>query len=223
MKKNNENLMLLSMLFVVSLITANVVTGKVVETGIPLFGSTITVPGAVICYAITFLITDIVGEIWGKEEANRIVKYGLIGQILSTVLIILTQYLPAVDPGVQQSYETILGQNVVFVIGSLIGYIASQTWDVWIFHKIRDKIMKEKGNNKQRWIWNNLSTMTSQIIDTIIFITIAFGFGFGWLFDSAMLPTLGAMIVGQYLVKFLLAIIDTPIFYFFTRKTKNKK
>ena len=54
------------------------------------------------------------------------------------------------------------------------------------------------------------STMTSQIIDTVVFIGIAFGIGFGWLFDSAMLPQLGAMMVGQYLLKFCLAAIDTP-------------
>ncbi len=218
MKKNNQNLMLLSMLFVVSLVIANVVTGKLIQTGIPLLGSTITLPGAALCYAITFLITDIVGEIWGKKEANQIVKFGFIGQILATVLIVFTQYLPAVDSKMQESYEMLLGQNIVFVIGSLIAYLMSQSWDVWIFHKIRNKIVNKEGNNKSRWIWNNLSTMTSQIIDTVVFIGIAFGIGFGWIFDKAMWSTLAAMMIGQYLIKFILAIIDTPFFYIFTKK-----
>lgn len=221
MKKNNQNLMLLSMLFVVSLVIANVVTGKLIQTGIPLFGSTITLPGAALCYAITFLITDIVGEIWGKEEANQIVKSGFIGQILATVLIVFTQYLPAVDLKMQESYEMLLGQNIVFVIGSLVAYLMSQSWDVWIFHKIRNKIINKEGNNKSRWIWNNLSTMTSQIIDTVVFIGIAFGIGFGWIFDKAMWSTLVAMMIGQYLIKFILAIIDTPFFYIFTRKKED--
>ena len=109
------------------------------------------------------------------------------------------------------------------VIGSLVAYYASQSWDVHIFHKVRDKmIAKDPNNFHKRWIWNNLSTMTSQIIDTILFIGIAFGIGFGWLFDSAMLPTLGAMCVGQYLLKALLALIDTPIFYLLTRKRRVK-
>lgn len=217
MKKNNKNLMLLSMLFVVSLVIANVVTAKVIETGIPLFGTTITIPGAALCYAITFLITDIVGEIWGKEEADRIVRYGFIGQVVATLLIVLTQFLPAVDSSMQASYEMLLGQNIIFVIGSLIAYVISQHWDVWIFHKIRNKFVKKEGSNKSRWIWNNASTMTSQIWDTVIFIGIAFGIGFGWLFDISMWPTLGAMMVGQYLIKFVLALLDTPFFYFFTR------
>lgn len=218
MKKTNGNLILLSMIFVVSLVIANVVTAKTINTGIPLFGSTIILPGAALCYAITFLMTDVVGEIWGKKEANMIVKFGFIGQLLATALIVFTQFLPATDPVMQSSYEMLLGQNLIFVIGSLVAYYVSQSWDVFIFHKIRNKFIKEEGNNKKRWIWNNLSTMTSQILDTVIFIGIAFGIGFGWLFDTSMLPTLGAMMVGQYLIKFILALLDTPFFYLMTRK-----
>lgn len=217
MKKSNKNLILLSMLFVVSLVIANVVTGKLIQTGIPLFGSTITLPGAALCYAITFLITDVVGELWGKKEANTIVKFGFVGQVLATLLIVFTQMLPAVDPAMQKSYEMLLGQNFVFVIGSLTAYLISQSWDVWFFHKIRNKIMAKEHSNKSRWIWNNLSTMTSQILDTIIFILIAFGIGFGWLFQPEMYPTLAAMMIGQYLIKFILALLDTPLFYLFTR------
>ncbi len=69
MKKTNENLMLCGMVFAIALVTSNVIASKVVQTGIPLFGSTIVVPSAVICYAITFLMTDVVGEIWGREQA----------------------------------------------------------------------------------------------------------------------------------------------------------
>lgn len=218
MRKNNKNLMLLSMLFAVALVIANVVTAKVIQTGIPLFNSTITLPGAALCYAITFLITDVVGEIWGKDEANKIVRFGFIAQIMATMLIVFTQFLPAVDSAMQESYNMLLGQNVVFVIGSLVAYLCSQTWDVWVFHKIREKFVTKTGNNKSRWIWNNLSTMTSQIIDTVIFIGIAFGLGFGWLFDSSMWSTFGAMMIGQYLIKFIIALLDTPFFYLLTRK-----
>ena len=66
-----------------------------------------------------------------------------------------------------------------------------------------------------------MSTMTSQLIDSALHATIAFGFGFGWLFDPAMRGTLLAMIIGQYLVKFIIAALDTPIFYLLT-KNSNK-
>ena len=73
MRKTNQNLMLCGMVFATALVISNVVTGKVLQTGIPLFGSTILLPGAAICYAITFLMTDVVGEIWGRKEAQTIV------------------------------------------------------------------------------------------------------------------------------------------------------
>ena len=225
MKKTNTNLMLCAMVFAVALVISNVVTAKTVQTGMPLFGSTILVPSAVICYCITFLMTDVVGEIWGRKEARAIVFGGLACQVLASVLILIAQALPASDDAMQASFDMLLGQNWVFVIASLTAYLCSQTWDVYIFHRLRNHFLAgeataagELPRSSKRWIWNNASTMTSQIIDTVIFIGIAFGVGFGWLFDSSMWGTLGGMMVGQYLCKFLLALLDTPFFYLLTRK-----
>lgn len=224
MKKTNTNLILLSMLFAVSLVISNVVTAKLFDTGVMLFGISVGLPGAAICYAITFLATDVIGEIWGKEQANKTVKMGFIAQLLATTLIILTQYIPAVDPQMQAAYDMLLGQNWIFVVGSLIAYYCSQSWDVWIFHKIRDKYIAKHGTtNGGRWIWNNASTMTSQVIDTVMFIGISFGIGFGWLFNSEMWLPLIAMMIGQYVFKFMLAIIDTPFFYLLTRKRESEE
>ena len=218
MKKTNNNLILLSMIFAVSLVISNVVTAKTINTGIPLIkGAPIVIPGAVLCYAITFLMTDIIGEIWGKKEANKTVLFGFIAQVIATILIIFTQKLPATDPVMQDAYNMLLGQNIIFVIGSLVAYFMSQSWDVWFFHKIRNKYLsKSESNRRKRWIWNNASTMTSQIIDTIVFIGIAFGLGFGWLWNNPI--GLLNMFIGQYLIKFILAALDTPIFYLLTRK-----
>lgn len=217
MKKTNNNLILLSMIFAVSLVISNVVTAKTINTGIPLInGAPIVIPGAALCYAITFLMTDVIGEIWGKKEANKTVILGFICQVIATLLIIFTQILPATDPAMQNAYNMLLGQNIIFVIGSLVAYFMSQTWDVWVFHKIRDKFLnKDENNRKKRWIWNNASTMTSQIIDTIVFIGIAFGLGFGWIWNNPV--GLMNMFIGQYLIKFLLALLDTPMFYLLTR------
>ena len=219
MKKTSENLTVLQIFFVVSLVISNVVTGKLFYTGIEMFGEVIKLPGAVFCYAITFLMTDIIGEIWGKREANKTVLYGFIGQILATVLITATRYIKASDGAMQEAYVMLLGQNWVFFIGSMAAYFASQMWDVFIFHKIREKYIKS-GRVKKRWIWNNISTMTSQIIDTVIFIGISFGIGMGWIFDKSMLLPLLSMMIGQYIFKFILAIIDTPFFMILTRRKK---
>ena len=221
MKKANTNLMLCAMVFAVALVISNVITAKTVQTGVPLFGSTILVPSAVICYCITFLMTDVIGEIWGRAEARTVVLGGFACQILATCLILIGQALPPADAAMQTSYNMLLGQNAVFVVASMTAYLLSQSWDVFLFHRIRDRILANGGTARSRWIWNNASTMTSQLIDTIVFIGIAFGIGFGWLFDPAMTGQLGAMMVGQYLCKFALAALDTPFFYLLTRKSAD--
>lgn len=223
MKKTNANLMICAMVFAVALVISNVVTAKTVQTGVPLFGSTILVPSAVVCYCVTFLMTDVVGEIWGRKEARTIVLGGLACQVLALCLILVAQALPAADADMQAAFDMLLGQNAVFVLASMAGYLLSQSWDVFVFHRIRDRVLARGGTARSRWIWNNASTMTSQLIDTVVFIGIAFGFGFGWLFDPSLIGQLGAMMVGQYLCKFALAALDTPIFYFLTRNASARE
>lgn len=213
MRRTPEALNILTIVFIVSLVISNVITGKVIDTGITLFGNPVTIAGAVICYPICYLITDIVGEMWGKREANKIVKYGFIGQVLATLIIAATTYTPYLDMDMQAAYVKLLGQNWVFVVGSLSAYLASQYLDVHIFHTL-----KEKTNGKSKWIRNNASTMLSQLVDTAIFIIIAFGFGFGWIFDNQV--ALLNMVIGQYLIKLIIAVLDTVPFYILTRERR---
>ena len=218
MKKTEKNLYLLYMLFGALLITANCIASKVWDTGIPFMGGTITLTIGVISYPFTFLITDVIGEIWGKEKANIAVRYGFIAQVLATALIIAARYFTPVDTSVQDAYVTLLGQQWVFVVASLAGYTISQSWDVMMFHKIRNAYVKKHGTIKGgKWLWNNGSTITSQLLDSIVYAGIAFGLGFGWLFDPATRPALFGMILGQWLFKVVVALCDTPFFYFLTR------
>ena len=222
MKKNDKNLILLFTIFSTMLVISNIIASKVIYLPLKLFGENILLPSAVICYPITYLITDIIGEIWGKKEADQAVKLGFIAQCSVTLIIFLAQFLPALDPKVQEAYNILLGQNIIFVIGSFASYLTSQFIDVKIFHSIRNKWIKKYGNKeleKGKWIWNNLSTLTSQIVDTVIYITIAFGIGFGWLFTN--IKALCIMIISQYLCKAIIALLDTPFFYFFTRKEEE--
>ena len=203
MKKTNDNLVAINAVFIMSLLVANVVAGKVVD----LFG--FIVPAAVVAYGITFLCTDVINEIWGKEEAKKTVKLGFKIQVASMVLILLAIWLPpaifAIDFNI--SFKTVLGQNVRVVFASLTAYTISQAHDVISFN-----FWKNKTKGKHKWIRNNLSTLTSQIIDTAIFITIAF-----W----GLVPNLLWMIFSQYVVKAVIALIDTPFFYLLTRTKKR--
>ena len=212
MKKTPENLLALGMLFAVALVLSNVVAAKVVATSIPF-------PGAVFCYAITFLATDVVGEVWGRREARAVVRWGFAAQVLAAALLLFMQALPAADADVQAAYGRLLGLNWVFAGSSLVAYAISQSWDVFVFHRIRDRVLARRPDARgRRWIWNNASTMTSQLLDTAVFVGLAFGCGLGWLFDPATRPALFSLMLGQYLVKLALAALDTIPFYWLTRK-----
>lgn len=222
MKKTDKNLYILYMVFAVMLITANCVASKIFTTGINLFGAPVTLTSGALAYPFTFLCTDIIGEVWGKEKANIAVKGGFICQLFSTALIILVRYFPTTDAAMQESYVTLLGQNWVFVVASLVAYVCSQSLDVKLFHAIRGWYIRKHGSTKGgKWIWNNAGTMTSQLVDSIVYVLIAFGFGFGWLFQDGMRIVLFNMILGQWLFKIVLAALDTPLFYLFTRRSNE--
>lgn len=216
MKKTNRNLVVLIALFVTSLLTSNIISSNgMILTGIYIGSIQLLAPAAVLAYALTFLATDIIGQIWGKREANFAVIVGFVSQVLCSALIYLTPVIFAPWFIGSDTY-TALNSLGWFTAGSLVAYICSQTWDVFIFHKIKDWARNKFGEdryNKQRWLWNNGSTMTSQIIDTVIFIGIGFGIGLG----MGGTELIGLMI-GQYCIKFCLALLDTPFFYLLTRK-----
>lgn len=197
MQKTDKNLLILNGIFITSLLIANVVSAKIVT-----FGG-LVIPAAIVAYPLTFLMTDIIGEIWGKEQANQSVKLGFICQIISLVLIGLSILLPVAPFADNQAeFKGIMAQSFRVVAASLVAYYCSQSWDVWVFHKIR-----EKGTGN-KWLRNNLSTMTSQIIDTAIFITIAF---------IGTVPNIWVMIGSQYLIKCIYALLDTIPFYYLTK------
>ena len=197
MEKTNKNLLILNGIFITSLLIANVVSAKIVTLG------GLVIPAAIVAYPLTFLMTDVIGEIWGKEQANQSVKLGFICQLVSLVLIGLAILLP-VAPFADNNaeFKGIMAQSFRVVAASLVAYYCSQSWDVWVFHKIR-----EKGTGN-KWLRNNLSTMTSQIIDTAIFITIAF---------VGSVPNIWVMIGSQYLIKCIYALLDTLPFYWLTK------
>lgn len=136
-------------------------------------------------------------------------------QIISLVMIALSIALPVAPFANNQSeFTSIMGSSFRVVFASMIAYLCSQSWDVFFFHKVRNWYIAKHGTTKGgKWIWNNGSTMTSQIIDTAIFITIAF---------YGTVPNIFVMMFSQYLIKFIYAALDTPFFYFLTRNSDKQ-
>lgn len=203
MQKTTFNLILLNSIFMIGLVMSNLFGGKIISV----LG--FTVAGAIITYPLTFLSTDIIGEIWSKQEANDCVKIGIIVQLIFLALGYLSLAIPPQEASesLQQSLTVVLNQGLRMTLASLGAFSVSQFLDVFLFHKL-----KESCNGKKKWLRNNLSTMTSQLVDTLIFITIAF---------YGVVDNLPAMVLGQYVIKLLLALGDTPFFYFFTRRTNQ--
>ncbi|KGX86960.1 queuosine precursor transporter [Pontibacillus marinus] len=198
-------LMYLNALFVGLLILSNIIGVKLFSVG------NFVLPAAVIVYVVTYLVTDVIGEVYGKETAKKTVKAGFLTQIIAMIFIMIAINLPAAPIFEKQAeFSTILGGSFQVMLASLISYLVSQNTDVWIFHKL-----KAKHGNKKLWLRNNLSTMTSQLLDTTVFITIAF-YGLPWSIILGMIGT-------QYAFKFLVAVIDTPIAYLLVKMAKREK
>jgi uncharacterized integral membrane protein (TIGR00697 family) len=194
-------------LFVGLLITSNVISVKVFDLG----GMAI-LPAAAIVYVFTYPLTDVIGEVYGKEAARKTVNAGFVTQLFAAVFIYASLHLPpAPFFEAQTEFETILGGSFRVILASLAAYVISQNLDVLVFHKF-----KTKHGTDKLWLRNNASTMTSQLVDTVIFITIAF---YGTMPTGALL----GLILTQYLFKLVVSIIDTPLVYLLVKWCRKDK
>ena len=221
---NKDTLLVyLYMLFAALLVCANCVATKQIYIG-KWFGTDVSITAGIVCYPFTFLITDIIGELYGKEKATFAVIGGFIGQIIAILLVVLANVLPGNNADVAASFNSILGANWILVIGSLVACLVSQTWDVFIFHKIRNAYINKHGSTKGgRWIWNNVSTISSQFIDSVIFeigLVIMLGTSMGYWMPFGVFC---ATVFAYWIFKVCIALLDTPIFYLCTNKYKKNK
>ncbi len=157
------------------------------------------VPAGVIVYSASFLITDLLTEVYGKEKAKVAVWSGFVLMILFLVYTRIAIAWPGA-PGwnLQPAYEEVLGLSGRLAIAGAVAFLVSQLIDVTLFHHL-----KTRHGDRRLWLRNNLSTGISQLIDTTLFISIAF-YGTFPIFE---------LIIGQYLIKLLIALLDTPFLY----------
>jgi len=203
----------LAALFITALITAQVTASKVVAIGspvsLPITGDVITVPAAVFAYAITFFASDCYTELYGKRAAQYLINVAFTMSFVLLGLLWLAIAAPIFEfsPVAQEPFAKTLGASTGVVVGSLFAYLVSQNWDVLIFHRLRTTT-----DGDSLWLRNIASTATSQLVDTIIFITIAF-----LLFQGQSPPEVLGLIIGQYTFKLLLVGLDTPFVYLVVR------
>lgn len=193
-----NQLAIIGTLLVASVVITNVIGTKIMT----LFNFNFT--AGVITYASVFLFTDIIGEVWGKRQAYFFVYLGFVANILLLLFVNLAIDSPPASfwEGNQTAYAQTLGSVWRIVLASMAAYLVSQLHDVWAFDFWKKQV-KGKFSLAFR---NNISTITSQTIDTLIFITIAF-------YNIVTIDQLFTMIVGQLAIKIGLAVLDTPFIY----------
>lgn len=208
----------LAALFVAALATAQLTAAKVLAFelpfALPLAGAELALPGAALAYALTFLASDCYTELYGKRAAQVLVNVAFAMNFLVLALVWSTILAPAAPSSIDPAaFELVLGASTNIVAGSLIAYLVSQNLDVVIFDALR-----EATDGDALWLRNVGSTATSQLVDTVIFVGIAFWFvpqfaGIGPQLPGAIVVSL---MVGQYVLKLLIAVLDTPFVYLIT-------
>ena len=163
----------------------------------------------VILYAGIYFATDVISEKYGKREANRAVMIGFAVSVAVVLMMSVSLlFQPSQHPDIAEkaiymhdAIGALFNYTPLMVFGSLFAYFVSQNLDVWIFHFI-----KEKTQGRHLWLRNNLSTITSQAVDTVLFNLIVMAPIFG--LEIAM-----KLAVAKYIFKVVIAVLDTPFIY----------
>jgi len=192
----------------------------------------------VLPYPLTFLCTDLISELYGRRRANFLVWVGFTLNFFILGVLWLGSSLPGVPEGTQPPWQVIkLAEDIALpngesvtgtvelfqlvyactsgaVFASMMAYIAAQFCDVQLFH-----FFKRLTKGRHLWLRNNFSTLTSQLVDSLMVITVTFGATFlaGEITLTAMLVLIGS----NYLFKMCVALADTVPFYYFTGKLKT--
>lgn len=203
-KQQAERLyLILASLFIAALVSSNMIFQKFFSwTPFGIYHFELSV--GIIPYPITFLVTDVVSELYGRKRANRIVLAGLFASIFMLLIVIVSTNVSATvwSPVSDDQFHKVFGLTFVAVAASLAAYLLAQLIDVQLFH-----FWKRVTNGKHLWLRNNASTMTSQFVDTftVLFLLCSFK-AIDW-------SLFGKLLINGYLFKVLVALLDTPFAY----------
>ena len=217
MKSQAQTLFLiLSGLFIAALVCCNLIFQKFF-TWSPFGIYTFEISAGIIPYPITFLVTDIISEIYGKKKANSVVLSGLIASIFVLAIVMVANKVPATDwsPVNDTVFSSVFGLTGIAVGASMLAYLLAQFVDIRIFHFL---FYLTKG--KHLWLRNNASTFSSQLVDTAtVLLLLCFAGGIAW-------EKFWILLFNGFLFKVIMALIDTPILYLavgLIRKKMNLK
>ena len=198
MKRFDYVFLILSGFFLASLILANAFVFKFLDVPLPIIGVA-TISLGVLPYPITFLCTDLISELYGKQRANAIVLTGAAVSVYMLVLLLPVSHLQ--EAAIQDHYMAVFGQSARAIFASMVAYLVAQFIDIRLYH-----FWRKLTGGRYLWLRNNASTMLSQLIDTTAVVTILFYGVWSW-------PEISAVIIASYVFKLLVAAADTPLMY----------
>lgn len=203
-RKRAETLFLiLAALFLTSLVTSNLIFQKFFYWNpLKLYHFEISV--GVIAYPITFLITDIISEVFGQRRAQMVVVAGIFASFFALVIVIISDIAPATSwsPLSDQEFSKAFSYTYLAVAASLAAYLFAQFLDVQIFH-----FWKRVTKGKHLWVRNNFSTFTSQFVDTFTVLFLLSSF------QVLEWDLFGKLLVNGFIFKVMFAMLDTPFVY----------
>ena len=209
-EKSKKIYLYLAAIFIAALVVCNLIANKFIT--IDLGFKTFVISAGVLPYPITFLITDILSEIYGKKKTARIVWAGFGASLFVLGVLLLAQQFTAIagSPVDDETFNKVFGNSWRVIFASMTAYLCAQLIDVRIYH-----FWKEKTAGKHLWLRNNFSTVFSQLVDTTLVVCVLF---LGVRSHSEIIQ----FILDGWLFKILCAFIDTPLLYASTAFIRNK-
>ncbi len=169
------------------------------------FFSTVHVSVGILTVPVMFLVTDIIEEVYGKKKVREFVFISVISLVFVMGIVSLAVFLPSAERSISpESYNLVFGSSLRIILASIIAFVISQMHDMWAFD-----FWREKTRGRFLWLRNNLSTAVSQLIDSTLFMFIAFYQA--W--EGADAVLIISLIVPYWIFKILFALLDTPLAY----------
>ncbi|MDA0985509.1 MAG: queuosine precursor transporter [Bacteroidetes bacterium] len=204
-------------LFITSLVVSNLIFQKFFywrPLEISIFGNQLfELSVGILPYPITFLITDLISEIYGKKKANQVVIAGIFASFFSMGILWMANVVPAIEnsPVDDATFQKVFALSPVAVLASMMAYLSAQFVDIRLYH-----FWKKLTHGRMLWLRNNFSTFSSQLIDTVAVVSLLCLFGvLEW-------NLFWGLVLSGFLFKIIIAALDTPFLYFFVYLFRKK-
>ncbi len=200
--------LLLAAVFIAALVSCNLIFQKFFEVVVPLPGGgryAFRQSVGLLAYPVTFLVTDVLSEIYGRGRTNRVVGVGFVASLFTLVLVEVGGAMPSAGFGIgSATFQRVFGSSKIAVLGSMSAYLLAQYLDVRLFH-----FWRRWTRGRHLWLRNNASTFGSQFVDSVVILVLYAAFGVAGI-QWGQVPEL---LLNALLFKWLFALGDTPLVY----------